>query len=98
MCPSCARALDEYHYLYHSPIVPHSSPACRGIWVENGDLIKMQDWLDKSRMPKWASQRAKVALAQAKIEQGNANDRSRALVGYLQRLNQNWEGWIGLGP
>jgi Zn-finger nucleic acid-binding protein len=40
-CPSCTATMEEFRYLYDSPVLLDSCPACFGIWVENGELRAM---------------------------------------------------------
>jgi Zn-finger nucleic acid-binding protein len=40
-CPSCKTTMEEFRYLYDSPVVLDSCPTCFGIWVENGELKAM---------------------------------------------------------
>ncbi len=44
-CPICLEPLAPYQYLYNSPIELDGCIACNGFWVEDGELIKIQDWL-----------------------------------------------------
>ena len=45
-CPDCDRVLDRYRYLYDSPVQLDMCGTCGGVWAEDGELRKMQDWLD----------------------------------------------------
>jgi Zn-finger nucleic acid-binding protein len=48
-CPQCDRVLDRFHYTYSSPIELHRCDGCDGIWVEDGELKKMERWLHQAR-------------------------------------------------
>src|SRR5579859_6215839 len=67
-CPDCKQPLQQYHYLYNSPIVLHACANCGGFLVEDGQLGQIQQWLDRSHEPLTADQEAKLTLAQATIE------------------------------
>src|SRR5580700_796715 len=44
-CPNCERVMDRIRYMYDSPIQLDSCETCFGLWVEHGELCKMQEWL-----------------------------------------------------
>src|SRR5579871_4414586 len=50
-CPDCHLPLQQYRYLYTSPIVLEACTDCGGFFVEDGQLGKMQQWLDQSHKP-----------------------------------------------
>ena len=45
MCPGCGAAMNAFRYLYSSPVILDSCGACGGIWVDNGELKQMQEYL-----------------------------------------------------
>jgi Zn-finger nucleic acid-binding protein len=48
-CPADGMPLQPYRYLYHSPIVLDACSECGGFWVQDGELMKMQQYLDSTR-------------------------------------------------
>jgi Zn-finger nucleic acid-binding protein len=49
-CPDCDRGLDRYRYLYDSPVQLDLCAACGGVWVEDGELEKIHEWLEGTRI------------------------------------------------
>jgi Zn-finger nucleic acid-binding protein len=50
-CPDCQALLERYQYLYDSPITLDSCGNCAGVWIEDGELQKIQQWLDQHTRP-----------------------------------------------
>lgn len=48
LCPNCHVAMENYRYLYTSPIVLDSCDKCFGIWVEDGELRAMDQVLQEA--------------------------------------------------
>lgn len=74
-CPDCDRTLDRFQYMYNSPVQLDACEGCGGIWVEDGELRKIQAWLDRpagamgQQEAKRAAMEAAVARACAEHEQ-----------------------------
>ena len=47
LCPVCHVPLHKFRYQYESPIELDTCASCHGLWVEDGELAMIQDWLDK---------------------------------------------------
>lgn len=48
-CPSCAEPLHGFRYLCSSPVELDSCEKCGGIWVEDGELRKINEWCSSAR-------------------------------------------------
>ena len=97
-CPDCRLPLQQYHYLYTSPVVLDACTQCGGFFVEDGELGKMQQWLDQSHQPMGTDEEAKVALAEATIAHDDEMRRQQNLLHFFNTLRRYQPGWIGLIP
>jgi Zn-finger nucleic acid-binding protein len=97
-CPACKMPLEQYHYLYHSPVVLDACPDCGGFWVEDGELSRMQTWLDKTTMPLSPKEEASLAVANLAIDHHGKMQRHQKLRGLFSLLQQHRPGWAGLFP
>src|SRR5690348_5408339 len=64
-CPDCGMLLQEFHYLYNSPIVLLACPKCEGFWVRDGELLKIQQWRDRYKGPMSLEEAQRLQIAQA---------------------------------
>ncbi len=87
-CPSCARVLDRYRYLYDSPLELDRCDACQGIWVEDGELAKMQSILDERSRPDSPREQAAIALANIGIESDREIVRQQRISSFLNILRR----------
>jgi Zn-finger nucleic acid-binding protein len=78
-CPKCDAGLESYRYAYSSPIVLDSCVNCYGIWVQDGELARIE--LYRREGAGSPEDRARAALALARYTQ----DHNR-LVGRQQRI------------
>lgn len=51
LCPGCNLRLTTYRYLYTSDILLDECEKCFGVWVQDGELQKMADFLDGEKAP-----------------------------------------------
>jgi len=51
LCPCCDFRLTTYRYLYTSDILLDECEKCFGVWVQDGELQKMADFLDGEKAP-----------------------------------------------
>jgi Zn-finger nucleic acid-binding protein len=49
LCPNCRVRMDEYRYLYTSPVVLNSCSHCGGIWAQDGELRQMAEHLKNEK-------------------------------------------------
>jgi Zn-finger nucleic acid-binding protein len=68
LCPDCNLALERYQYMYVSPIQLDACGQCFGIWVEDGELEKIENWREETKEPKPRSEDEALALARFEAE------------------------------
>lgn len=69
LCPACREPLYRYHYLYTSSIELDGCDQCGGVWVDHGELSKMEQVLRDAKVAELPPEtRAKVELANAEFE------------------------------
>jgi len=51
ICPSCNIRLTTYKYLYTSEILLDECTGCYGVWVQDGELKKMAEFLGEEEVP-----------------------------------------------
>src|SRR5262245_43357377 len=85
-CPDCQRLLDRYQYAYDSPITLDACANCEGIWVEDGELEKIDQvlWQHKHPSTPEALQRMKEERAQAAL--GVEHERAMSRLARLRHL------------
>ena len=98
LCPDCDVVLEEYHYLYNSPIILHTCSRCGGFWVADGELAKMQTWLRQAHQPSTGEARSAELIAQATIAHENEMYRQRNLQSFCGVLGRRVPGWFGFLP
>jgi Zn-finger nucleic acid-binding protein len=49
LCPVCHIPLFRFLYHYDSPVELDTCESCSGVWVEDGELRAIQDWLDRGQ-------------------------------------------------
>ena len=67
-CPGCKTSMDKMRYLYSSPIMLDSCPNCCGVWVEDGELRRMQDVLTAEGTKLGSKVRANIASADSTVK------------------------------
>lgn len=97
-CPDCKLPLQQYHYLYNSPVVLDACTNCSGFFVDAEELGKMQQWLDQSHQPMTKDEEARLVLAEATIEHDNVMRRQESLRHFFNLLRRYQLGWLGLIP
>jgi len=94
LCPDDNVRLDEYHYLYHSPVVLHTCSKCSGFWVADGDLLKMRQWLDQEHKAPTAKQQAAIGVGLLAGEAEGVEEKQRRISGFFNALRRNVPGWL----
>jgi len=51
-CPGCKATMTRFRYMYASPVFLDSCDACGGVWIENGELIQMKEYLEAAKAGK----------------------------------------------
>ncbi len=68
------------------------------MWVEDGELNQMQEWLEESRKPISAQEKAHLTVAEATDAHHKTIERQHKLLHLFNVLQQYRPGWIGLVP
>ena len=92
-CPNCEGLLHVYAYQYNSQIEMEACDACGGFWVQEGELSKMQHWLDTHRAADTVEAR-KITLAEATIEHENVVQQHQNVHAFFSLLRQHKPLWI----
>lgn len=56
LCPNCETPLLVCHYGHASTVVLDTCEACRGVWVEEGELERIREWLASCALEPLAAQ------------------------------------------
>ena len=83
-CPNCQVVMSQYRYLYSSPIMLDSCNHCGGIWIENGELKAMAEYVR-------TCEQETAATVTAQIKSASIHEVSRAksierAIRYFSRL------------
>lgn len=98
MCLNCGLRLEQYHYMYNSPVLLHTCSICGGLWVEEPELLKMQQWRDFVHQPFSTKEKAAYAIAQATIEHQDVLRRQENIQNLCNVMRIYQPGWFGLLP
>jgi len=49
LCPSCEAGLEKLNYSYESDIILETCKICNGIWVDDGELSEIIDYMYSSK-------------------------------------------------
>lgn len=86
-CPSCAVSMEKFRYLYHSNIVLDECDKCGGIWVQDGELGNMSDFLAHQ-----ATGHGVVTVVTSAPHAANPTTGAAKYAGRLQRVRQFIKG------
>lgn len=95
-CPCDSSQMDEYHYLYNSPVLIHACGACGGVFIHAQDLPLMQQWFDHSQQPMTKEETLKVQVGMDEAQHQAFMLRQQHLQGFFSTLSRYCSGWIGL--
>jgi len=48
-CPSCLSGMHRFRYMYSSPVFLDSCESCGGVFIENGELKQMKEYLQAGK-------------------------------------------------
>lgn len=54
-CPSCGTGMDKFRYMYNSDLFLDECEKCGGVWVQDGELHRMRQVLEKNSLPRAVS-------------------------------------------
>ncbi|MFI5386427.1 MAG: zf-TFIIB domain-containing protein [Fimbriimonadales bacterium] len=98
LCPQCGLRLEDYHYMYNSPVILQTCSNCGGFWVEEDELGKMQQWLEWSHQPVMKSEMGAYVVAEATIEHQKFMARQQNVQHLCSVMRQFQPGWYGFVP
>jgi len=96
LCPIHKTLLDEYHYLYNSPVIVHSCPECGGMFIHGEDLPLMQQWYENSLKPPTKEEEFKIEMAKDIADHEAYMLRQQHLLGMFNTFRGFRPGWYGL--
>lgn len=79
-CPVCAGVLlEEYAYLYSTPVKIDGCPVCYGVWIQDGELKQMEQFLETGlHEPITEEMQSRLDLAKLEADHAEAISRHRA--------------------
>ena len=95
LCPACDVLMEEYHYLYNSPILIHTCPDCHGIFVNADELPLMHQWFVKAHEGPSEGEKLRIAMANDIAEHEGFLYRQMHLKGLFNTLRRTGSGWSG---
>jgi len=90
-CPDCGAVLHPYRYLYNSPIQLDACEQCSGMWVDDGELRKMAQWI---QAPLTEEEKARIAVARYGIEHEAEMQRQKSLQNMFSVLRMRVLPWL----
>jgi len=89
-CPNCLAGMHRFRYMYTSPVFLDSCESCGGIWIENGELTKMKNYLAAAKTapkPELTPEEAEIgatidALSIERHEKANSAHRFARAISY----------------
>ena len=98
LCPCDQILLDEYHYLYNSPVLIHACSKCGGLFIHGEDLPLMRQWFEKAHLPPTLLEKDLVAAAADVSEHEGYMMRQQHLRGMFNTIQRYGTGWFGFFP
>ncbi len=76
-CPGCSGEMRRFRYMYSSPVFLDSCDNCGGIWIDNGELQQMREYIESARDGRLAPTPSKQSTS-SKLEVLSAIENARA--------------------
>jgi Zn-finger nucleic acid-binding protein len=96
LCPGCDVRLNEYRYMYNSPVHLFGCEKCGGTWVPSGELAQMKHWQDLVSQPASPQEEAGIALGALSGQAAESDAWHGSFRGFtdtLKRTDFGWTGW-----
>ena len=87
-CPKCNAVLESFHYAYHTPVVLDSCISCSGIWVQDGELANIEEYLRREKRPLSEHEQAAIGAAESIAEHDRFIDRQTRWTGLFNFLRR----------
>lgn len=94
LCPSCSERLTPYRYMYSSDVLLDECDSCYGVWVQDGELEKIADYLDQIEASMTPEKRDILVAASADLHASlrSRKNRAKSLVSYWSLIGQRRTG------
>jgi Zn-finger nucleic acid-binding protein len=79
MCPVCNERLTPYKYMYSSDVILDECDNCYGVWVQDGELEKMQEQPD---VPDAKQQVIAAVSAEVQMAMRSRKNRAKSVVAF----------------
>lgn len=87
LCPNCRIPMYRCNYLYTSNITLDSCDQCGGVWVDHGELVKMDQLVRDARTMEIPPEtKAQLAIAQMEAEMKESQARAQFWTGLFSFL------------
>ena len=98
LCPVDQVLMDQYHYLYNSPILIHTCSKCGGFFINADELPLMRQWFENCHRPIGKKEELTIAMASDIAEHQAFLMRQMHLRGLFNTLRAFRPGWSGFFP
>ena len=98
LCPVDQVLMDQYHYLYNSPILIHTCGKCGGLFINAEELPLMRQWFESCHKPESKKEELSIAMATDIAEHEAFMMRQMHLRGLFNTLHSYRPGWFGFFP
>jgi|GEM_PF-1892194 len=95
LCPNDGTALDNYHYMYDTPVILHTCSKCGGFWVAAGEVAKMEQLRDQTHAPMTDKERLAFDYGSAIAEHEQEMSRLNNMESFFNHLRRYQPGWYG---
>ena len=94
LCPNCNQRLIPYRYLYSSDVLLDECDDCYGVWVQDGELEKMANYLETEEQKIDPSRREVIAAVSAEIQMLSRakHNRGKSIVAFWTVFGQSRAG------
>jgi len=98
LCPFDNVLMEQYHYLYNSPILIHTCSNCGGLFINGDELPQMKQWFEKGHQPLSKDEELRVSMATDIAQHEAFMAHQMHLQGMFNTLRRYRPGWSGLFP
>lgn len=94
LCPICNERLTPYRYMYSSDVLLDECDECYGVWVQDGELEKMAQYLEDEQEKIAPTKREVIAAVSAEVQMVSRARRYRgkSIVAFWSLFGQNRVG------
>lgn len=78
LCPVCNQRLTPYRYMYSSNVMLDECDDCFGVWVQDGELQKMAEYLDEEQPKIDPAKRQVIAAVSSELQMVTRAKKNRA--------------------